>query len=108
MSLYRRTISWSVFCLVVTLLTAPASAQDATLWRFLGIPQGMNKIHAQLFNRRGNFPGLEKKPPLKAIADPANLESPVDAIKMAAEVKVQEDLAPQGGPDQRVQDCIST
>lgn len=91
----RRTVISSVFSLAVVLMALPASAQDLTLWRFLGIPQGMNKIHAQMFNRRGNFPGLEKKPPLKALADPANLESPIEAIKVGAEVKIQEDLAPQ-------------
>ena len=38
---------------------------------------------------------MEKKPPLLAIADPANLESPVAAIKKAAEVKQAEDLKKQ-------------
>jgi hypothetical protein len=61
----------------------------------LGIPQGLNKIHANTFNRRGNHPGLEKKPPLKKLADPANLKSDVPAIKAAAEIKQAEDLAPQ-------------
>ncbi|MBX3440696.1 MAG: hypothetical protein KF861_24610, partial [Planctomycetaceae bacterium] len=46
-------------------------------------------------NRNGNFPRLERKPPLRRIADPANLESDVPAIKTAAEVKQQEDLKKQ-------------
>lgn len=75
-----------------------AEAQDVkppvTLWTFLGFPpKGAVKDH--LANRNGNHPGLERKPPRLAIADPKNLKSPVPAIKKAAEVKTQEDLAPQ-------------
>ena len=66
-----------------------------TLWRFLGIPQGLSRIAGATTNRRGNFPGLEPKPPLKALADPANLMSKNPAIKKAAEVKQEEDLAKQ-------------
>jgi hypothetical protein len=61
----------------------------------LGIPQGLNQAHTQFFNRRGNTPKLEKKPPLLNLADPANLESEVPAIKAAAEIKQAEDLKPQ-------------
>lgn len=81
----------------------PASAQapvapvapPVTLWRFLGIPQGVNAVRDTMTNRRGNFPGLERKPPLRSIADPRNLESSNPAIKKAAEIKQQEDLAKQ-------------
>ena len=66
-----------------------------TIWHALGIPQACKHIHATTFNRRGNHPKFEKKPPLKALADPANLLSDVPAIKKAAEIKAQEDLAPQ-------------
>src|SRR5262245_59071084 len=66
-----------------------------TLWNLLGIPQAMNKINANTCNRRGNLPGMEKSPPLLHIADPANLQSPVPAIKAAAEIKQAEDLKPQ-------------
>ena len=66
-----------------------------TLWNFLGIPQGVKKIRDATVNRRGNHPRWEKKPPLKAVADPANLESPNPAVKKAAEVKAEEDLAQQ-------------
>ena len=41
------------------------------------------------------FPGLEGKPPVTAITDPANAESPTPAVKTAAEVKADEDAAPQ-------------
>ena len=66
-----------------------------TIWRFIGIPQGIQKIRDVTLNRRGNFPGLERKPPLKRIGDPANLESPNPAIKAAAEIKQAEDLKAQ-------------
>lgn len=72
-----------------------APAAPTTLWNFLGIPQGVNKVYDASVNRRGNFPGLERKPPLKGIADPENLESSNPAIKKAAEIKQQEDLAKQ-------------
>ena len=82
------------FCDRAIALPPPPSA-PFTLWNFLGIPQGMNKIRDATSNRRGNFPGMERKPPLKALADPKNLESPVSAIKKAAEIKTEEDMAPQ-------------
>lgn len=75
-----------------------AKAQEpkppATLWTFLGFPPA-HKVHDHLANKKGNHPGLERKPPILPIADPKNLKSPVPAIKKAAEVKEQEDLAPQ-------------
>lgn len=74
----------------------PASAQEkSTIWSFLGIPQGYRKVHGAMFNRRGNFPGLEKKPPLKPIADAANLESDNPLLKNAAKIKQAEDLKKQ-------------
>jgi hypothetical protein len=72
-----------------------APGPPPTLWSFLGIPQGMQKVKGAMMNRRGNHPGLEPKPPLKAIADPANLESKDAAIKKAAELKTAEDLKKQ-------------
>lgn len=74
---------------------AQAVKGPATIWRFLGIPQGVNKVTDALVNRRGNVPRLERKPPLKQIADPENLESDNPAIKAAAQVKRDEDLAKQ-------------
>ncbi len=76
--------------------TAGAQAPDPpTLLSFLGIPKGLQKIRDTLANRRGNHPALERKPPLKRIADPANLEAENPAIKAAAKIKAEEDLAPQ-------------
>ncbi len=86
---------------LVTLLAAspalalPPPAAPFTLWNFLGIPQGLNKIRDATSNRKGNFPGMERNPALKALADPKNLESANPAIKAAAEIKTEEDLAPQ-------------
>lgn len=75
--------------------TPPPPAPPTTLWNFLGIPQGIHKIQDNILNRHGNFPGLERKPPMLRIGDPANLESANPAIKKAAEIKVQEDLKKQ-------------
>lgn len=66
-----------------------------TVWNKLGIPQAFDAANANRVNRRGNNPQRERTPPLKRIADPANLESPNPAIKAAAEIKAEEDLAPQ-------------
>ncbi|WP_425616712.1 hypothetical protein NA78x_000366 [Anatilimnocola sp. NA78] len=72
-----------------------AAAKPATLWSFLGIPQTYTRVTDNFSNRRGNRPNAERKPPLKRIADPKNLESPNPAIKKAAEIKTEEDLAKQ-------------
>ncbi|HND55379.1 MAG TPA: hypothetical protein PLV92_23355, partial [Pirellulaceae bacterium] len=74
---------------------APPAAPQPTLWSFLGIPQTAKRLNETLVNRSGNHPRLEKKPPLKKIADPENLKSSNPAIKKAAEIKQQEDLAKQ-------------
>lgn len=70
-------------------------APPHTLWRFIGIPQGIQKIRDVTVNRRGNRPGLERKPPMTRIADPANLASDNPAIKAAAEIKTAEDMKKQ-------------
>lgn len=59
---------------------------------FCGIRVLIGRIRARLGMR---FPGLEGKPPVTAITDPANAESPTPAVKTAAEVKADEDAAPQ-------------
>jgi hypothetical protein len=88
--------------LLALLSAAPAAAQvggpptpPTTLWNFLGIPQGIRKLQGATRNRNGNRPNREPKPPLKAIADPANLESKDPSIKKAAEIKQAEDLKKQ-------------
>lgn len=85
------------------LLSSSLFAQEAvvppvptpTLWSFLGIPQGAQKVQGALFNRRGNTPRLEPDTPMRALNDPRNLFSKVPAIKKAAEVKQAEDLKMQ-------------
>lgn len=99
----RTLVVTTLAALMIVMTAAMAMAQPAvappaapaTLWSFMGIPQGMNKVHGALFNRRGGHPFLEKKPPLKSIADPANLAAENPAIKRAAQVKQEEDLKPQ-------------
>jgi hypothetical protein len=75
---------------------APArAAPPTTLFNFLGIPQGFQRLHDAIANRWGNNPGMERTDPLKPIADPANLQSPNLAIQTAAKIKQAQDLAPQ-------------
>jgi len=72
--------------------TATSAAAPKTLWRYLGIPQGFRSFRDVVANRRGNRPRMERKPPIKRIADPANLESEDPAIAAAAEIKQAEDM----------------
>jgi hypothetical protein len=72
-----------------------SSAPEMTLWRFLGIPQGVHRVQDSLVNRRGNFPNCERNPPLLRIADPALAQVDNAAIKKAQQIKAEEDLAPQ-------------
>jgi hypothetical protein len=75
---------------------APAEPRkQATLWSFLAIPQTYTAVRDNWDNRRGNRPQAERKPNLVRLADPKNLESPNPAIKKAAEIKKEEDLAKQ-------------
>lgn len=74
---------------------AAEPAAPLTIWKFLGIPQGLNKLRDTMINQRGNLPKLERKPPLKRIGDPANLESDNLAIQTAAKIKAEEDAAEQ-------------
>lgn len=92
----RRVVSAVAFgCLLLPTASALAQAPAAppqTFWNWMGVPK--NPL-AGCINRGGNFPMCEKVPPLKAIADPANLASKNPAIKKAAEIKAEEDLAAQ-------------
>lgn len=70
-----------------------------TLPEFLGL-KGLAKGVGGLFNRVRNrlgsrFPGLEARPEVLAITDPANAKSDNPAVKEAAEAKAAEDEAPQ-------------
>ncbi len=92
----RLTNSIAMIALIVAGLTPSAAlAQGRTVWHSLGIPQTWSTVRDATMNRFGNAPGLEKKPPVKGLADPSNLESDNPLLKTAAEIKKQEDLAPQ-------------
>ena len=67
----------------------------ATVWNFLGVPQGYQAVKGAVTNRRGNLPGTEPHPPLRALTAPENFVSPNLAIRQAAAIKLEEDLAPQ-------------
>lgn len=81
--------------LAQTASSANLAVPTPTLWRFLGIPQGVHTVRDTLVNRCGNLPGLERKPPLLRIADPRLAEIDNAAIKKAQQIKAEEDLAPQ-------------
>lgn len=70
-----------------------------TLPEFLGITglfQAGGALVTRIRSRLGmRFPGLEGRPPVLPITDPANLDSPNPAVSAAAEVKAQEDAADQ-------------
>jgi len=70
-----------------------------TIWQFLGLKGLCDAIKGLLGRLRSRlgmlFPGLEAKPPLLEITDPANLASDNPAIKTAAGVKGEEDAAEQ-------------
>jgi hypothetical protein len=70
-----------------------------TLPQFLGINglfKGVGGLIDRLRNRLGSiWPGLEAKPEILSITDPANAESSNPAIAAAADAKAQEDEAAQ-------------
>jgi hypothetical protein len=70
-----------------------------TLPQFLGIVGACNEIKTLCNNIRNRlgaiWPGLEAKPPVLSLTDPANLESANPAVASAAEVKAAEDGAAQ-------------
>ena len=66
-----------------------------TIWQRLGIPQADSAFRSGVLNRKGEFPQLEKKPPLLPISDPQNLASENPLLKNAAEIKKDKDLKPQ-------------
>ncbi len=94
-------LSWCSACWPATAAAQPAAsaplpaARPATVWSWLGIPQGVHRVRDTVVNRCGRLPGLERKPPLLRIADPALAEIDNAAIKKAQQIKAEEDLAPQ-------------
>ncbi|WP_143543842.1 hypothetical protein [Rhodopirellula sp. MGV] len=79
---------------------AAPSPPPVTLPQFLGLDLvfgGAQKATLCVRNRLGSrFPGLEPKPPIKSITDPANMEPGASpAVQAAAKAKVEADKAPQ-------------
>jgi hypothetical protein len=79
--------------------TAAPQGCSCSLCGFLGLDKlggGVCKVFDDLRNCLGTrFPGLEATPALTAISDPNNLKSTNPAVATAADVKAQEDAAPQ-------------
>ncbi len=85
---------------VVAVAPAAGECCKMTLPEFLGINglfKGIGGGLGRIRNRLGSrFPGLEARPPVLAITDPANLsEDSPPAVKAAAEAKAEEDAADQ-------------
>lgn len=83
----------------IVAVAAPAPS-CTTLPQFLGLDVlfgGLQGIGQGIRNRLGTrFPGLESKPPILAITDPANSsEGASPAVQAAAAAKAEEDKAPQ-------------
>lgn len=91
----RIPIILSILALVAISGCVIPDSPSPTIWRSLGIPQTWNTVGGHALNRRGGKPKRELKPPVKRLADPANLESEVPAIKKAAEIKQAEDMKQQ-------------
>ncbi len=75
----------------------PAPAPPVpTIWDKLGVTKACKCFQSKHVNPDGCHPEKEKKPELKTIADPENLDPKMPkAIQAAAVIKQQEDLAPQ-------------
>jgi len=79
---------------------APPAAPQASLPQFLGLTglsscvgTGCQRIRNRLGAR---FPGLEARPPMLALTDPANMKEDANpSVKAAAEAKAEQDQAPQ-------------
>lgn len=84
---------------VVAVAPPAAPCCKMTLWEFLGVKRAFEVFGGlleRLRNRLGaRFPGLEAKPEVLAITDPANMNSDNPAVKSAAETKAEEDAAEQ-------------
>jgi hypothetical protein len=91
---YKRLL---LVCLLGSLTgCATNPIQVPTFWDKLGIPAAGARLRDATINRNGNFPGLEKKPPVLKIADPANLaEGKPEVVKTAAKIKQEQDMKKQ-------------
>lgn len=87
-------LKWSVLVVALGGCTVPTQPV-ATFWQKLGIPQADAAFRAGVLNKSGDYPDLEKKPPVLPISDLQNLQSPNPLLKNAAEIKKDKDLKPQ-------------
>lgn len=97
---YAPLVALAAVGLLVADVLGAGPSGPTTLWKVLGIPQGAQRLRDGTANRNGNNPQWERKPPVKRIADPENLDPKSlagknPAINAAANVKAQEDLAKQ-------------
>ncbi|MEM6473428.1 MAG: hypothetical protein AAF802_27970, partial [Planctomycetota bacterium] len=79
---------------------APPSPPAVTLPQFLGLDVaygGITTLGQRVRNRLGTrFPGLEARPPVRSLTDPANSEETASpAVQAAAEAKAEQDAVPQ-------------
>lgn len=100
MTFQWKTISIAMTLAVVVCSNGPGAEGEAaaaqTIWQTLdvaGIKKACDTLQAKIVNHSGNFPGLEKKPPLKMITDAEGPEGGPAAI--AAKIKAEEDQAAQ-------------
>src|SRR5690349_4266979 len=91
---------------IVAIAPPAGKPTGLTLPQFLGLDKlgaGLKGLFQRVFSRfwttlglEGRFPGLQPKPPLLPITDPANLSADAPpAVKAAAEVKKEEDTSAQ-------------
>jgi hypothetical protein len=91
LTLLSLAVSMVIGCRGAQVPTPPVT----TVWQKLGVPQAAAGIRDGLVNRRGNFPGLERKPPLARIVDAPALDPESKLFEGAAEIKKKEDLKKQ-------------
>lgn len=91
---------------IVAIAPPAAPPHQGSLGQFLGVPQiargvggVLHRIGSRLLTAldlTGRFPALQPKPPVLPLSDPANLQPTAPpAVQAAAEIKAEEDAAPQ-------------
>ena len=91
LTLLSLAVSMVVGCRGAQVPTPPVT----TVWQKLGVPQAAAGIRDGLVNRRGNFPGLERKPPLARLVDAPALDPESKLFEASADIKKKEDLKKQ-------------
>lgn len=91
LTLLSCAVSMLIGCRGAQVPTPPVT----TVWQKLGVPQAAAGLRDGLVNRRGNFPGLERKPPLARLVDAPALDPESKLFEASAEIKKNEDLKKQ-------------